>query len=378
VRTLEKLRAVDLGFRAENVLLFSIDPTLAGEKGEAVHVLYQRIRDDVLQLPGVTSVTWSNVRPLSANLMVATLRLLGPRSNETLHVDFMGTGPAFFDTLGVGLLAGRTLTARDVTDAAAAQAAAERKDPKIPTSLVMPAVVNEAFVRKYFPGGSPIGERFQYASDEPSPTWEIVGVVRDMKYNEPRREVMPTVYLTTAGDGVTFEVRTAVDPMALVPGIRAAVARPAPRLALVDVNTQIADVDRVLFTERLMARLSCLFGALAVGLACIGLYALLSYEVSQRAREVGIRMALGARHGDVRRLVLKQGLVLTLAGILVGTVVALGVMRFLAKMLYGVPPTDPVVLVGVPVLLVAVAALACYLPARRAARVDPMVVLRAG
>ena len=377
-RTLEKLRAVDLGFRAENVLLFSIDPTLAGEKDEAIDVLYQRIRDDLLQLPGVTSVTWSNVRPLSANLMVATLRLLGSRPSETLQVDYMATGPSFFDTLGVGLVAGRTLSVRDVTDAAAAQAAAKRAQPKAPTRFVMAAVVNEAFARKYFSGKSPIGERFQQQGDEPSATWEIVGVVRDMKYDEPRREIMPTVYVTTAGDGVSFEVRTAVDPMALVPGIRAAVARLAPRLPVVDVKTQVDEVERVLFTERLMARFSILFGALALGLACIGLYALLSYEVSQRAREVGIRMALGARHGDVRRLVVKEGLVLALAGIVVGTVAALGVTRFLAGMLYGVPPTDPVVLAGVPVLLVAVAALACYLPARRATRVDPMVVLRAG
>jgi ABC-type antimicrobial peptide transport system permease subunit len=166
--------------------------------------------------------------------------------------------------------------------------------------------------------------------------------------------------------------------MTLVPGIRAVVARLAPRLPLVDLKTQVEEVERVLFKERLMARLSILFGAIALGLACIGLYALLSYEVSQRAREVGIRMALGARHGDVRLLVVRQGLVLTLAGIFAGTAAAFVATRFLAGMLYGVPPTDPMVLAGVPVLLVAVAAFACYLPARRATRVHPMVVLRLG
>jgi hypothetical protein len=146
-------------------------------------------------------------------------------------------GLAFLDTLGVGLLSRRTLSARDISDAAAAQAAAARTDPPAPTRAIVPAIVNGAFIRTYFEGKSPLGDRVPYKGDEPSGTWEIVGVVRDMKYSEPQRDIMPTVYLPAAGEAANFEVRAAGEPMALVSGIRAAVARLAPKLPLVEVKT---------------------------------------------------------------------------------------------------------------------------------------------
>jgi ABC-type antimicrobial peptide transport system permease subunit len=175
---------------------------------------------------------------------------------------------------------------------------------------------------------------------------------------------------------VSFVVRTAVDPNLIGPQIGAVVARLAPKLPVVDMRTQSEEIDKLLFPERLLARLSSLFAALALALACIGLYALLSYEVTRRTREVGIRMTLGAQRGDVRRMVVKQGLGLTAIGILIGVGVATAATRPLETLLFGVAPTDPLVLGGVSVLLLVVAFLACYLPARRATRVDPMVALR--
>ena len=214
-------------------------------------------------------------------------------------------------------------------------------------------------------------------ADEPaSAGYEIIGVVRDSKYNDLRREISPTMYEPQSGMGASFEVRTAGDPQALVPAIRRVVAEINPNLPLRDVTTESQQIDRLLFQERLIARLSAFFGLLALVLACIGLYGLLSYEVARRTREIGIRMALGAQVGDVLRLVVTQGFALALVGAVVGIGVALGVTRYLASMLYDVRANDPVTIIAVSVVLALVALAACYIPARRATHVDPIVALR--
>jgi len=171
-------------------------------------------------------------------------------------------------------------------------------------------------------------------------------------------------------------LRTAADPQAILPAIREVVAQVNTNLPLFDVKTESEQIDRLLFQERLVARLSGFFGLLALVLACVGLYGLLSYEVSRRTREIGIRMALGAHRETVLRLILRQGLVLAIAGAGVGIGVAAVVMRYLASMLYDVHANDPVTMIGVAALLTVVALAACYIPARRAMRVDPMVALR--
>jgi hypothetical protein len=287
----------------------------------------------------------------------------GHDGDAVLPVDVVGVGPGFLDALQIALLAGRPLSAAEVAQAPSPEG-------------VGAALVNEALARRLAPDGNALGRTLRYQGDQPGPTWQIVGVVRDAKYSDLRRAIQPTIYRASSGGGVSFEVRTRAEPTALVPAIRAAVGRLAPRLPLVDVKTQSDEIEQLLFREKLMARVSTLFAVLALGLASIGLYALLSYEVARRSREVGIRMALGAQRGDIRRMIVAQGLALTAAGIVLGLGAALAATRALDGLLYGVAPTDPLVLGGVSALFVAVAVLACYLPARRATRVDPMVVLR--
>jgi ABC-type antimicrobial peptide transport system permease subunit len=201
-------------------------------------------------------------------------------------------------------------------------------------------------------------------------------VVRDAKYNSLRRDIQAMMYTPQSAGGASFELRTAADPRAILPAIREVVAQVNTNLPLFDVKTESEQIDRLLFQERLVARLAGFFGLLALVLACVGLYGLLAYEVSRRTREIGIRMALGAHPGSVLKLVLRQGIVLAIVGAVVGIAIALGVTRYLASMLYDVRANDPATMIGVAVLLTVVALAACWIPARRAMRVDPMVALR--
>jgi ABC-type antimicrobial peptide transport system permease subunit len=240
--------------------------------------------------------------------------------------------------------------------------------------------VNQVFVEKYLGKEYPLGKRFgQSAGDAngpASPGYEIIGLVRDAKYSDLRREIHAMMYMPQSVGGASFELRTAANPQTILPAVREVVAQVNTNLPLFDVKTESEQIDRLLFQERLVARLSGFFGLLALVLACVGLYGLLSYEVSRRTREIGIRMALGAQPGSVLKLVLRQGIVLAIVGAALGIGVALGVMRYLTSMLYDVHANDPLTMIAVAVLLTLVALAACYIPARRAMRVDPMVALR--
>jgi ABC-type antimicrobial peptide transport system permease subunit len=240
--------------------------------------------------------------------------------------------------------------------------------------------VNQAFVEKYLGKENPLGKQFGESeargNDARSPGYEIIGVVRDAKYSNLRREIHPGMYMPQSAGGASFELRTAADPQAILPAIREVVSQVSTNLPLFDVKTESVQIDRLLFQERLVARLASFFGLLALVLACVGLYGLLSYEVSRRTREIGIRMALGAHPGSLLKLVLRQGIVLAVAGAAVGIGVALGVTRYLTSMLYDVHANDPLTMIAVAALLTVVALTACYIPARRAMRVDPMVALR--
>jgi ABC-type antimicrobial peptide transport system permease subunit len=240
--------------------------------------------------------------------------------------------------------------------------------------------VNQAFVAKYLGKENPLGKVFgQGEADENGPANpgnEIVGVVRDAKYSSLKREIHATIYSPQTQGGASFEVRTAADPQAILPTIRQVVASLSNNLPLFDIKTESQQIDRLLFQERLIARLSGFFALLAMALACLGLYGLLSYEVSRRTREIGIRMALGAPTRSVLQMVLRQGIVLAILGAIVGVGVSLEVMRYMKQMLYNVDARDPVTIIMVAVLLVLAALAACYIPARRAMRVDPMVALR--
>jgi ABC-type antimicrobial peptide transport system permease subunit len=246
----------------------------------------------------------------------------------------------------------------------------------------VPVIVNKTFVQKYFPKVNPLGVHFGAREADPTkgdwatPGWEILGVVSDAKYQDLRSPIDPTMYVPSSGGHTSFEVRTGMNPTAVTVSIRSVVSQMDSNLPVFDVHTQAELIDQLLFQERMIAKLSGFFGILALVLACIGLYGLLSYEVSRRTREVGIRMALGAQRHNVLRLVVGQGIILAMGGAIVGIAVALSVTRYLKSMLYDIHTNDPATIGGVAILLTLVAVAACYIPARRATRVDPTVALR--
>jgi predicted permease len=297
----------------------------------------------------------------------------GTPQDQQSEADMLGIGPNFFETLHIPFLAGRRFNASDFKLSAS-------NSGGTPTSAPTPVIVNQAFVEKYLGKENPLGKRFGESAGgaigPASPGYEIIGVVGDAKYNSLRREIHAMMYMPQSFGGASFELRTAADPQAILPAIREVVAQVNTNLPLFDVSTESEQIDRLLFQERLVARLSSFFALLALVLACVGLYGLLSYEVSRRTREIGIRMALGAHPGNVLKLVLRQGILLAIVGAAAGIGVALGVTRYLASMLYDVHANDPLTMIAVALLLTLVALAACYIPARRAMRVDPLVALR--
>jgi|HubBroStandDraft_1064217.scaffolds.fasta_scaffold25046_1 predicted permease len=373
VRTLANLRSVDAGFDSHNILIFGIDPTLIGYKGPQLGSFYRDLQGRLSETPGVTSASYSMMPLLSNGLMMTSFHWPGTPQDQESEADMLGVGPNFFATLHIPFLTGREFNASDYAVGAS-------NSGDTPTSAATAVIVNQAFVTKYLGKENPLGKRFGESAGDAngpaSPGYEIIGVVRDAKYNDLRREIHATMYTPQHFGGVSFELRTAADPQAILPAIREVVAQVNTNLPLYDVKTESEQIDRLLFQERLVARLSGFFALLALVLACVGLYGLLSYEVSRGTREIGIRMALGAQQGSVLKLVLRQGIVLAVVGAALGIGVALSVTRYLTSMLYDVHANDPLTMIAVPVLLVLVALAACYVPARRAMRVDPMVALR--
>jgi predicted permease len=376
VRTLSNLKNLDPGFDTHGLLLFGIDPRLAGYKGPQVDNLYRDLQEKFSALPGVKSVSYSFDPLLSGNLGSNGFLKPGATSGskEEVDADELPIGPNFFATLRIPFLSGRDFT---LVDFAAADANSDDKHGLAPT----PAIVNELFVHSYFPNSNPLGQRF--ADNEPTepgenkrPGYQIVGIVANAKYNSLRREIHPTFYIPNIGHDAFFELRTTTNPTAMISAVRNIANHENQDLALGQLSTQTQAIDRQIFSERLTAQLSSFFGLLALVLACLGLYGLLSYEVTRRTREIGIRMAIGAQSHNVVRLVLAKAVALIVAGAVAGIAVALGVTRFLVSLLYGVKPGDPITLVAVAVLLAVVALAACYIPARRATKVDPLIALR--
>jgi len=373
VRTLQNLRKIDVGFDSHNILVFGIDPTLIGYKGAQVDSFYRDLQGRLAETPGVKSASYSVMPLLSNGLGIIGFHWPGTPQDQRSDADVLGVGPNFFATMHIPFLGGRDFNASDFKVSAA-------NSGVTPTSARTAVIVNQAFVQKYVGKEKPLGKQFgEEAATENHPAlpgYEIVGVVRDAKYNSLRREIHAMIYMPHSAGGASFELRTAADPQAILPTVREVVAQVNTNLPLFDVKTESEQIDRLLFQERLVARLAGFFGVLALVLACVGLYGLLSYEVSRRTREIGIRLALGAQRERVLKLVLGRGIALTIVGAAVGIGVALGVMRYLASMLYDVHANDPMTMIAVAMLLTLVAVAACYIPARRAMRVDPIVALR--
>jgi predicted permease len=395
VRTLEKLRSVDTGFDPHNVLLFGVDPTHLGMKDDQAQNLYRGMRERFAALPGVTSAAYSSMALMEGGGWTTVLRVEGDPSNSDVLANLLALGPNFLETMRIPLLAGRGFTDQDFEtaaqhDRAESERSAVEKAGQKPKddagSVIVPVLVNRSFVAKYLPNQNPLGRGLMTgghsegsANEKPMPArreWEIVGVVGDTKYGTMRDDIGPIVFMPLSSGMAEFELRTAGDPDALVPAVRDALAQINDQVPIIDIRTQTQQIDRMLVEERMLAQLVGAVGVLAMVLACIGLYGLLSYEVARRTREIGVRMALGAARLDVFRLVLGQGMVLALAGIALGAAIAAGLTRFIGSLLYGVKPSDPLTFAAIAALILAVGSLASYLPTRRATRVDPMVALR--
>jgi predicted permease len=395
VRTLHKLQTLDPGFDTQNVLLFGINPSLAGYKDRQTVELYRQLQERFEALPGVVSASYSEDALLSGSWSASDVHLDGAPPKSNANTATLRVGLDFFRTMHIPVLAGRVFTPADFARAeatnavvkAAEQAAASDSPVKAakPTDESQPApepvLINKAFARKYFPNQNPVGLHIgNRQGDEPAtgpqPGYLIVGIAGDTKYSRLRRDIMPTMFLPLVGNSAHFELRASGDPAALVKQVRAIVAQSDNNLPLSDVRTQSQQIEQALYQERLMSRLSSFFACLALILACIGLYGLLSYEVARRTRELGIRMALGAQRRELMRLVVRRGLLLALAGAVIGTGAAMAVTRLMSAMLYNVRPYDPATFAGGCMLLVLVALVACSIPARRAMCIDPMVALR--
>lgn len=359
VRTLRNLEAVDVGFNRENLLLFRVDPRLSGYKGPQIAALYKRLIERIEAVPGVSSVAVSRHPLLSGNMRRSTISVPGSaHSGEQVYINLVSA--RFFETMEMPLLMGRSLETRD-----------DDRAPKV-------AVVNQTMARRFFDDNNPIGQYFDYG-DPGTDKIQIIGVVRDAKYTSLRQETPPTAYTPfvqeTPGQ-MNFEVRAAGNVIGLIPAIRDAVRDVDTNLPMFDIKTQSQQSDESVRLERLFATLSSLFGALALLLACVGLYGVMSYSVARRTNEIGIRVALGATTGRINAMVMGETMMLVLIGVVIGLGAAIATTRLIAQMLFGLMPTDPLAMAVAAVLLIVVAAVAGYLPARRASRVDPMVALR--
>jgi predicted permease len=376
VRTLLNLQRVDPGFDTRNLLLFEVQPSLIGYRDEKLRQIYQQISERIEAVPGVQAVTFSRDALLSQSSSNSSIFL---REALSAPPDSEGrikpTGDAyihrvrenFFQTMGIPLLYGRTFGPQDDT-----------KSPKV-------VVVNQTFANKFFPNESAIGKRFTRDTSKPDEL-EIVGICGDAKYARQRDDVPPTIYSShrqeSPMNGAIFEVRTAGDPSGIVASVRNVVREIDANLPVQNVRTQVEQADETLRMERLFAKLVTLFGLVAQQLAAIGLFGVLAYTVSQRTHEIGIRMALGANRGNVLKMIVRQGMTLAVLGVILGLAGAYVLTKYLeswvslSKMLFGVKVSDPLTYGVIAGLLIVVALIACYFPARRATKVDPLVALR--
>jgi putative ABC transport system permease protein len=364
------LQRVDPGFRAEGVL--SAGLTLPNSKyadPSQINNFHKQLLDRISVLPGVKSATIAYDHPLQSNWL-DSFQIEGrapSSSNQSRSANFIPVGPNYFDTVSVQLVAGRTFTPLDDQD-----------HPGV-------AIVNESFIKHYFPNENALGQRLK--PSPPARIWnnqrltsfEIVGVVRDVKLAGLEAPSEPAYYLPASQaplQDMTLLVRTTTDPLSLVGAVRGAVLSIDPKQPIANISTLEKVVDDSVAPRRLNMLLMGLFGGLAMLLSAVGIYGLLSHAVTQRTQEMGIRMALGAQVNDVLKLVLKQGMMLVAVGEIIGLLGAFALTRLIRGLLFGVTPNDVTTFVVVAAVLGVVALLACYFPARRATKVDPLIALR--
>ena len=360
VRTLQNLRSVDVGFSSTNLLMFRVNPALNGYQPEQVTQLYQRMQTAIEALPGVRSMSLTRTALLSGSTSTTGIFRQGAKTEKDAK-DFyiMSVSPNFFATMQIPVLRGRDFDERDVAK---------------PTAS---AIINETAAKKYFPNEDPIGQRVGQ-NPEDSAQSEIIGIIRDTKYDSVRDPVPPTIYtsIRPGTRSITVMVRTAGDPAAMTETVRTTLQQIDPDVPMTGITTQSEQVDNRFAQERLFALAYSLFGALALLLACIGLFGLMSYSVSRRTNEIGIRMALGAQRAGVVGMVLRESMLMVAIGVIVGLAGALAGGRFVESVLFGLSTTDAITISAAIGATILVSLAAGYLPARRASRVDPMVALR--
>ncbi|MGH9525436.1 MAG: ADOP family duplicated permease [Terriglobales bacterium] len=359
LRTLSNLETRNPGFNTRDLLLFSVDLSQSRLTPAQRASLISSLRGRLASLPGVTAASFSSTALLDGSFSIGPVRLKadgkGAGEAQTLSI-----GPDYFATMGIPVLAGRRVRAGDL--------AAAGYLPRV-------VVVNQALAKKYFPRGNALGSAVWSGGAKPEPM-RIIAVVGDTLYYQMRGPMKPAIYYPSQRNEVYFVLRTAVPPEALIPEVRKFMMRAAPQLPLFDLHTQRQMIARTLVSERLLTDLLSLFALMALALAAIGLFGLLAYEVGRRRREIGLRMAVGARAGQVLGSVLGEGAVLAAVGVAIGLAMAGGLTRYLRTLLYGVRPNDPLSLAAAAVVLLATAELAAWVPARRAASVDPWQALR--
>jgi len=365
VHSLARLGEVSLGYNRDRLLLFRLDAAPAGYKGAAVIRLEQDLLARISTIPGVRSVTLSSNGLFQGSESGDPISVEGytSKNEDEMHSRYDHVGPGYFSTVGTPLLRGREIGPQDSVAGPRA------------------AVINQAFARQFFPNTDPLGKHVSDTFPGNPGEMQIVGVVADAKSNSLREPTRPRIYAPIFNplwehSAVSYEVRSSGDTESIGRALRKVVQETNPALPQIEIATMSGLVDRSLGTDRLIAMLSSCFGVLALLLASIGLYGVMSYAVTRRTNEIGIRMALGARRGNVLGLVLGHGSKLTLLGVAIGILGALGLTRFLSSLLFGVKPTDPLTFLVVSLVLAGVALLASYIPARRATKVDPIVALR--
>jgi predicted permease len=362
LRSLGHATAIDVGFRSHGLLMASVDPRVHGYTPERTNQFLQEAEERIAGLPGVQSVAATDTVPLSGGHRSDGFVVEGRKAGAELPVvdEYMASS-GYFDTLGIPRIAGRDFGHETANG-------------------VKVAVVNQLFAQKLFGEENPIGQRVTGGGA----TYTIIGVVGNLRSRTLGEEARPVLFRSleqsTGSDpaflGYTLIVRAAGNAGAMAPAVRTAIHALDPAMAVFNVETMQEHLESALFLPRLAGTLFGIFGGLGMVLAAVGLYGVISYSVGRRTREIGIRIAVGAQKGAVERLILRQGMALTAIAVALGLGAAWIAARFCASFLYGISVHDPVTFAVTPVFLTGVALLACLIPARRAAQVDPMVALR--
>ncbi|PYT32974.1 MAG: hypothetical protein DMG57_00085 [Acidobacteria bacterium] len=364
IQTLRNLRDLDLGFSAEHILQVRIDPASSGYRREQLPGLYTRLLERLNSAPGVTSVSMSGTGFASGTSATCCIAVEGytPGPSENRQIGTNSVTPRYFETISLPLLLGRNFAPED--------ASRYQREPHV-------AIVNEAMARYYFGNANPVGRRFGWGDDPQKVKYgiQIIGVAKDANYGKLRERTPRFIYFPATGGNV-LQIRTAAHPVTMEATIRREIQAVDKTLRADSVDAITELVDRELVREKLVAKLSSFFGALALLLAAVGLYGLMAYAVLRRTQEIGIRVALGATRSDLVWMVLRETLTLVSVGVAIAVPAALSLAPIVSSMLFGIMPSDPVMISVAVLVLSFVATLAGYLPARRASMVDPLSALR--